>query len=102
MTEYSWRVGWFERNKRKYRYYKTDYHAIKKHLENGKKYGLFEGGCTLDFRVKGYFSFVPVGGCDHILGLTYGTKFLGKPKEYWQSLLQKIREEIQDSIRETQ
>jgi len=94
MTEYSWRVGWFERNKRKYRYYKTDYHALKKHLDNTRIYGSFLGGCSLSFKIKGYYDYAMVGGCDCILGLTYGTRFLGKPKEYWQSLLKKIRDEF--------
>ena len=97
MTEYSWRVGWFERNKRKYRYYKTDCRALKKHIENLKKYGWLFSGCSLCFKVKGYFSYVQVGGNDSLLGLTYGTSFLGKPKEYWKSLMLNIRDEVQSS-----
>ena len=101
MTEYSWRVGWFEGNRRKYRYYKTDYRALKKHIENLTKYGWLLSGCTLGFKVKGYFSYAPVGGNDSILGLTYGTSFLGKPRSYWKALYQKIRDEVQTSLLKT-
>ena len=100
MTEYSWRVGWFEENRRKYRYYKTDYRALKKHIENLSKYGWLLSGCSLCFKVKGYFSYAQVGGNDSLLGLTYGTSFLGKSKEYWKSLMLKIRDEVSSPFKE--
>ena len=97
MTVYQWRVGWFERDRQKYRYFKTDYYALKKHLENLRKYGALLGGCSLEFKIERYASYCPVGGCDNLLGLTYGTKFLGKPKAYWSTLIAKAKSDLQSN-----
>jgi len=88
-----WRVSWLEGNRMQYRYYRTDYKAIKHHLNNLRKSGVF-GGAMLAFRIKGYNSFAPVGGCDSILGLTHGVTFLGKTREYWEKLIQRAKKEI--------
>jgi len=87
-----WRVSNIENNRMRHRYYKNDYSAIKQHVTNLRKYGVF-GGSQLMFRLKGYNSFVPVGGCDSLLGLTHNSIFLYKPKEYWEKLIQKAKEE---------
>ena len=85
-----WRVSWLQGNRLQYRYYRDDFRAIEHHIKNLKKYGVF-GGAMLAFRLKGYDGFVPVGGCDSLLGLTHRVEFLGKKREYWENLIQKAK-----------
>lgn len=97
-----WRVTHFVRNRTKYYYTDDDFKAIKRHIENLVTYGIF-GGARLFFRVPYYKQvgitnfYLPVGGCDCLLGLTYRRKFLDKPKEYWESLIKKAKAEVRRS-----
>lgn len=97
-----WRVTHFEGTRTKYYYTDDDYKALTRHYQNLRKYGIF-GGARLFFRVPDYKRvgllnyYIIVGGCDCILGLTYGTSFLGKPKQYWEDLIKKVRSEFQSS-----
>ena len=96
-----WRVSWLKGTKLQYRYYKTDYPAIKKHIQNLTQGGIF-GGALLCFKMKEYDSFVSVGGCDSLLGLTHRREFLGKSREYWNELIARAKAEIclnYDSLR---
>ena len=94
-----WRVDWLVGSRFQYRYYDDDYKAIKKHIENLKKYGL---GSRLNFRapkimslpVDEGVSYLPVGGTDCLLGLTSPPTFLGKPREYWVELIKKAIDEV--------
>ena len=90
-----WRVSWFEGKYKKTRYYTDDYKAIKHHVQNLKKFGIMMGGAQLYFR-KTEFSktYVPVGGMDCLLGLTYRADALGKPTEYWTGLIAKAKIEV--------
>jgi len=91
-----WRVTWFEGNRKQFKYYKDDVKAINHHIKNLKTYGSFLSGAGLAFRIKGYASFAPVGGCDCLLGLTHRVSFLGKPREYWEKLIQDGKKMIVD------
>ena len=92
MTE--WRVSWCEGTKRRYAYYKDDYKAILRHIKNLKTIGIFYGA-SLCFRDKKFSdAYVPIGGCDSLLGLTYHANRFGKPKEYWEGLIKKAKTEI--------
>ena len=90
-----WRVSWLKGTRLQYRYYKTDYSAIKKHIQNLYNAGIF-GGAMLCFKMKEYDSFVPVGGCDSLLGLTHRPVFLGKPREYWEKMIAQVKHEIRE------
>ena len=97
-----WRVRWCVGRRFQHRYYDDDYKAIKRHILNLKKFGIF-GGAMLDFKVPkagnmGYtgVNYLKVGGNDSLLGLVHNPHFLGKPKEYWKSLIEKAMSEIQN------
>ncbi len=93
-----WRVSWLIGNRFQYRYYDTDYAALLKHIENLHRYGIM-GGARLHFRAAFYgdpsggVNYLPVGGCDFLLGLTYRLTFLGRSKESWEDLITKARAE---------
>ena len=86
-----WRVTWIEGDHKKFKYYKADDKAINHHIKNMVKYGAFLSGAELAFRIKGYTGFVPVGGCDCLLGLTHRGEFLGKPRVYWENLIREAK-----------
>ena len=92
-----WRVDWLVGTRFQYRYYDDDYKAIKKHIENLRKYGL---GSRLNFRAPKagqlgvQLNYLVVGGTDSLLGLTSPPTFLGKPREYWARLVKKAIEEV--------
>jgi len=88
-----WRVSWLKGTRLQYRYYKTDYPAIKKHIQNLSKGGIL-GGALLSFKMKEYDSFTSVDGCDSLLGLTHRPNFLGKSRGYWEDLIIKAKNEI--------
>lgn len=94
-----WRVTHYEGTRNKYYYTNDDFKAIKRHIENLGKHGLF-GGARLYFRIPDYKRvgllnyYLPVGGCDCLLGLTYRPSFLGKSKEYWEGLIKKAKAEV--------
>lgn len=92
-----WRVSWCEGTLRKYRYYKDDFKAILHHIKNLKTFGIFYGA-SLCFRDRKFSNaYVPIGGCDSLLGLTYHASRFGKPKEYWVGLIQKAKTEVNQS-----
>jgi hypothetical protein len=100
MTEkiIEWRVSWFEGIYKKTKYYSDDYKAIKHHIQNLKKFGIMLGGAQLYFRDKNFSkTYVPVGGMDCLLGLTYRANALGKSNEYWVNLIQKAKTEVSQS-----
>ena len=93
-----WRVSWFEGVYKKSKYYSDDYKAIRHHIQNLREFGVIMGGAQLYFRDKNFSkTYVPVGGMDCLLGLTYRPNALGKPVNYWKGLIAKAKAETLQS-----
>lgn len=72
-----------------YRYFDDDYKAIRQHLKNmEKEYS------TLRIQLRPGGQFIPPGGIDSLLWIQHDAVSFGEPREYWEDILKRAKEEL--------